>query len=187
MSNKIIQLNEDLIKHDLKDLVRNSVEETLNALLDKEADELVNAEKYERSSDRQGYRSGHYKRNLHTTAGEVELKVPKLKGVPFETAIIERYRRRESSVEEALIEMYLAGVSVRRVEDITEALWGTKVSPGTISNLNKKAYEHIETWRTRPLSGDYPYVYVDGVYLKRSWGGEIQNVSVLVAIGVSQD
>ena len=90
-------------------------------------------------------------------------------------------------MEEALIEMYLAGVSVRRVEDITEALWETKVSPGTISNLNKKAYEHIETWRTRPLSGSYPYVYVDGVYLKRSWGGEIQNVSVLVAIGVSQD
>lgn len=187
MSDNIIQLNEDLIKHNLKDLVRSSVEETLNALLDKEADELVNAGKYERSGERQGYRSGHYKRNFQTTAGEVELSVPKLKGVPFETAIIERYRRRESSVEEALIEMYLAGVSVRRVEDITEALWGTKVSPGTISNLNKKAYEHIEQWRTRPLSGKYPYVYVDGVYLKRSWGGEIQNVSVLVAIGVSED
>lgn len=187
MSDNIIQLNEDLIKHDLKDLVRSSVEETLNALLDKEADELVNAHRYERSSDRQGYRSGHYKRNFQTTAGEVELNVPKLKGIPFETAIIERYRRRESSVEEALIEMYLAGVSVRRVEDITEALRGTKVSPGTISNLNKKAYEHIEQWRTRPLSGKYPYVYVDGVYLKRSWGGEIQNVSILVAIGVNED
>ena len=187
MSDNIIQLNEDLIKHNLKDLVRSSVEETLNALPDKEADELVNARKYERSGDRQGYRSGHYKRNFQTTAGEVELKVPKLKGVPFETAIIERYRRREASVEEALIEMYLAGVSVRRVEDITEALWGTKVSPGTISNLNKKAYGHIETWRTRPLTGKYPYVYVDGVYLKRSWGGEIRNVSILVAIGVSND
>ena len=102
MSDNIIQLNEDLIKHDLKDLVRSSVEETLNALLDKEADELVNAQKYERSADRQGYRSGHYKRNFQTTAGDVELKVPKLKGVPFETAIIERCRRRESSVEEAL-------------------------------------------------------------------------------------
>ena len=114
MSDKIIQLNEDLIKHDLKDLVRSSVEETLNALLDKEADDLVSAEKYERSSERQGYRSGHYKRNLHTTAGEVELKVPKLKGIPFETAIIERYRRRESSVEEDLIEIwqaFLYGVS----------------------------------------------------------------------------
>ncbi len=187
MSDNIIQLNEDLIKHDLKDLVRSSVEETLNALLDKEADELVNAHKYERSAERQGYRSGHYKRNFQTTAGEVELNVPKLKGVSFETAIIERYRRRESSVEEALIEMYLAGVSVRRVEDITEALWGTKVSPGTISNLNKKAYEHIEQWRSRQLCGAYPYVYVDGVYLKRSWGGEVQNVSILVAIGVNED
>ena len=93
--------------------------------------------------------------------------MPKLKGVTFETAIIERYRRRETSVEEALMEMYLAGVSVRRVEDITEALWGTKVSSGTISNLNKKAYGHIEKWRNRPLEDDYPCVYVDGIFLKR--------------------
>ena len=123
MSDNIIQLNEEIIKTELKDLVRSSVEETLNALLDKEADELVNAEKYERSGERHGYRSGHYQRNLVTTSGEIKLNVPKLKGIPFETAIIERYRRRECSVEEALIEMYLAGVSVRRVEDITEALW----------------------------------------------------------------
>ena len=187
MSEKIIQLNEDLIKNDLKDLVRNSVEETLNALLDHEANELVNAEKYERSGERKGYRSGHYDRNFSTTSGDVTLHIPKLKGVQFETAIIERYKRRECSVEEALIEMYLAGVSVRRVEDITEALWGTRVSPGTISNLNKKAYEHIEEWRVRSLPQEYPYVYVDGVFLKRSWGGEVQNVSVLVAIGVGKD
>ena len=188
MSDNIIQLNEELIKTELKDLVRSSVEETLNALLDKEADELVNAAKYERSANRQGYRSGHYQRNLVTTSGEVKLRVPKLKGIPFETAIIERYRRRECSVEEALIEMYLAGVSVRRVEDITEALWGTKVSPGTISNLNKKAYENIENWRNRPLDGgNYPYVFVDGIFLKRCWGGEYENVSILIAIGVNED
>ena len=184
MSDNIIQLNEDLIKHDLRDLVRSSVEETLNALPDHETEELVNAEKYERPGNRKGYRSGHYNRNFQTTAGDVTLNVPKLKGVQFETAIIERYRRRECSVEEALSEMYLAGVSVRRVEDITKALWGTKVSPGTISNLDKTAYEHIDTWRTRPLTGEYPYVYVDGVYLKRSWGGEVQNVSILVAIAL---
>lgn len=187
MSDNIIQLNEDLIKDNLRDLVRNSVEETLNALLDHEADELVNVGKYERSDDRKGYRSGHYDRNFTTTSGDVKLHVPKLKGIQFETAIIERYRRRECSVEEALIEMYLAGVSVRRVEDITEALWGSKVSPGTISNLNKKAYENIETWRTRPLKDEYPYIYADGVYLKRSWGGEVRNVSVRVAIGVNND
>ena len=97
-------------------------------LLNKEAEELTRAGRYERTEARQGYRSGHYSRKLMTTAGEVRLEIPKLKGIPFETAIIERYRRRESSVEEALIEMYLAGVSVRRVEDISEALWGSRVS-----------------------------------------------------------
>ena len=188
MSDNIIQLNQELIHTELKDLVKNSVEETLNAMLDAEADKLVNAERYARDEQRQGYRAGHYDRSFTTTAGEVNLRVPKLKGVAFETAIIERYRRRESSIEEALIEMYLAGVSVRRVEDITEALWGTKVSPGTISNLNKKAYENIERWRNRELSSaSYPYVYVDGIYLKRCWGEEFENVSVLVAIGVTAD
>lgn len=188
MSDNIIQLNQDLIHTELKDLVKNSVEETLNAMLDAEADKLVNAERYARDEQRQGYRAGHYDRSFTTTSGEVNLRMPKLKGVAFETAIIERYRRRETSVEEALIEMYLAGVSVRRVEDITEALWGTKVSPGTISNLNKKAYENIEKWRSRPLSGEsYPYVYVDGTFLKRCWGEEFENVSVLVAIGVNED
>ena len=98
MSDNIIQLNEDLIKHDLKDLVRSSVEETLNALLDHEADELVNASKYERTENRNGYRSGHYERNFTTTAGDVKLKVPKLKGIQFETAIIERYKRLDRNV-----------------------------------------------------------------------------------------
>ena len=91
-------------------------------------------------------------------------------------------------MEEALIEMYLAGVSVRRVEDITEALWGSKVSPATISELNKKAYVHIEDWRNRPLQGGrYPYVYVDCIYLRRNWGGEYENVAVLVVIAVNED
>lgn len=187
MPDNIVQLNTELIHSELKDLVKNSVEETLNALLDAEADRLVNAERYARDEERQGYRAGHYDRSFTTTAGEVNLRMPKLKGVAFETAIIERYRRRETSVEEALIEMYLAGVSVRRVEDITEALWGTKVSTGTISNLNKRAYEHIEKWRNRPLEAKYPYIYVDGIYLKRCWGGEYENASVLIAIGVTED
>ena len=188
MSEKILQLNEEVIKGQLKELVRGSVEETLNELLEAEAQKLTQAARYERNEQRQGYRSGHYSRNLTTTSGDVTLKVPKLKGISFETAIIERYRRRESSVEEALIEMYLAGVSVRRVEDITEALWGSKVSPSTISELNKKAYVHIEDWRNRPLQGGrYPYVYVDGIYLRRNWGGEFENVAILVAIAVNED
>lgn len=182
---QIIQLNEGAIRDHLGEMVRSTVEDTLNRMLDAEANQLCNAEKYQRNEARTDTRAGHYQRKLHTKAGEVTLNVPKLRRQTFETAIIERYRRREASVEEALIEMYIAGVSVRRVEDITEALWGTKVSAGTISNLNKKVYEKIEEWRNRPINGEFPYVYLDGIVLKRSWGGEVTNVSVLVAIGVN--
>ena len=140
MSDKILQFNEEVIKGQLKELVRGSVEETLNELLEKEAETLTKAAHYECNETRQGYRSGHYDRRLTT---------------------------------------------VRRVEDITEALWGTKVSPETISELNKKAYARIEVWRSRPLTGrEYPYVYVDRIYLRRNWGGEYENVAIQVAIAV---
>lgn len=184
---KVIAIDEGLIKDHLSRVVVTTVEETLNAMLDAEADALCGAKRYERSPERQDTRAGHYERQLHTKAGEVTLKVPKLRKLPFESAIIERYRRREISVEEALVEMYLAGVSVRRVEDITQALWGTRVSPSTVSELNQKIAGQIEEWRQRPIEGEHAYVYVDGIWLKRSWGGEVKNVSILVAVGVNQD
>jgi len=184
---KVIKIDEAKIQNHLDQMVRSTVEQTINDLLDAEADRLCNAKRYEHVEDRTDQRAGHYARTLHTKAGPVELKVPKLRKATFETAIIERYRRRESSVEEALMEMYLAGVSVRRVEDITEALWGTPVNAGTVSELNKKVYKRIELWRNRPIEGQHPYVYLDGISLKRSWGGEVRNVAVLVAIGVGQD
>jgi putative transposase len=125
----VITIDDERIKSHLDRVVRGSVEETLNALLDAEADRLCNAQRYERSAARRDTRA----------------------------------------VEEALIEMYLAGVSVRRVEDITE-VWGTRVSPSTVSDLNKKIYGTIETWRNRPIESEHPYVYLDGIVLKRSWG-----------------
>ena len=182
----VVQIDEGRIQAHLDEVVRATVEETLNALLDAETDRLCGARKYERTEGRKDTRAGSYDRQLQTKAGEVTLTVPKLRTLPFETAIIERYRRRESSVEEALIEMSLAGVSVRRVEDITQALWGTRVSASTVSDLNQKIYGKIDEWRQRPLVGDFPYVFLDGLWLKRSWGGEVKNVSVLVAIGVAQ-
>jgi putative transposase len=184
---QVIKIDEGQIQQHLGEMVRSTVEETLNGMLDAEADQLCNAQRYEHTEGRTDQRAGHYKRKLHTKAGEVELKIPKLRRAKFETAIIERYRRRESSVEEALMEMYLAGVSVRRVEDITQALWGMRVSAGTVSDLNQKMYERIETWRNRPIEGVYPYVYLDGISLKRTWGGEVRNVSILVAVGVGED
>ena len=187
MSGNIVSVDEESLKSDLRELVRKTVQETLNALLDEEADEMVGAERYERTAGREAYRSGHYRRKLVTTSGEVVLDVPKLRGATFQTAVIERYRRRETSVEEAIIEMYLAGVSTRRIEDVSEILWGAGVSAGTVSNLNEKAFESVEAWRTRPLSGGYPYLFVDGIYLKRSWGGSYENVAVMVAIGVNSE
>ena len=149
MSEKIVQFNEEIIKGQLKELVRGSVEETLNGLLEQEAEKLTQVARYERNDARQGHRSGHYDRNLTTTAGNVTLHMPRLKGISFETAIIERYRRRESSVEEALIEMYLAGVSVRRVEDITEVL-------GAAEGMkeDKASWVHFFQWlKGRGLDG----------------------------------
>lgn len=183
----VIKIDEARIQDHLGSVVRSTVEETLNGLLDAEADRLCKAARYERNEGRADTRAGHYERNLHTRAGEVRLKVPKLRKLPFETAIIERYRRREASVEESLMEMYLAGVSVRRVESITETLWGTRVSAGAVSRLNQKVYARIEAWRNEPIEGAYPYVYLDGIVLKRTWAGEVRNVSVLVAIGVDAD
>jgi putative transposase len=182
-----LRVDEQKLRGHVDEVVRSSVEETLNALLDAEADTICRAQRYERSAERVDGRAGHYERKLETKAGQVTLRVPKLRRLPFETAIIERYKRREASVEEALVEMYLAGVSVRRVEDITEALWGTRVSSGTVSRLNQKIYRHIEAWRNREITGDFPYVYLDGVILKRSWAGEVRNISVLVAIGIGTD
>jgi putative transposase len=184
---RIISIDEGQVKSQLNAVVRETVEQTLNSLLDAEADSLCGARRYERSDKRVDTRAGHYERSLHTTAGPVTLKVPKLRTLPFESAIIDRYRRRECSVEEALMEMYLAGVSVRRVEDITEALWGTRVSAGVVSKLNQELYDKIEAWRNQKIEGEYAYVYLDGIVLKRTWADEVRNVSILVAFGVNAD
>ena len=103
MSQQILQVDQAMLETTLDRMVRKSVEETLNAMLDAEADEITGAARYERSGERKAYRAGHYERDLTVKAGKMSLKVPKLKGAVFESAVIERYRRREESVEEALM------------------------------------------------------------------------------------
>ena len=187
MSGPIVSFDEEAVKSELRELVRKTIEETINAMLDEEADQLVGAGPYERTDERAAYRAGHYERGFTTTSGQVTIKMPKLKGMRFATAVVGRRKRRETSVEEAIIEMRLAGVSMRRIEDVSEILWGAGVSAGTVSSLNDKAFKAVEEWRCRPLAREYPYVYVDGIYLKRSWGGSYENVAVMVAIGVNED
>ena len=180
MQDQILQVDENMLETRLDRLVSEKVEQLLNA----EADEITGAARYERTGDRKAYRVGHYERDLTVKAGTVTLKVPKLKGALFESAVIERYRRREQSVEEALIDMYLAGVSTRQVDDISRLLWGERMPSQTLSDKLRKVYDQIDEWRNRPLGGEYPCVFMDGVWHKRSWGGSVENVSVLVAIGV---
>ena len=187
MPEPIVTLNEESLRSDLRELVRKTVEDTLNGPLEAEADDLVGAERHGRTAEREAYRAGHYGRGLTTSSGEVTVRMPKLKGARLATAAIERHRRRESSVEEAMIEMHLAGVSTRRIEDVSETLWGSGVSAATVPDLNEKAFASVGERGSRPLERAYPYVYVDGIYLKRSWGGAYENVAVMVAIGVDDD
>ena len=187
MSQQILQVDQAMLETTLDRMVRKSVEETLNAMLDAEADEITGAARYERSGERKAYRAGHYERDLTVKAGKMSRKVPKLKGAVFESAVIERYRRREESVEEALIDMYLAGVSTRQVDDVSQLLWGDRMPSQTLSDKLKKVYADIDEWRGRPLEQDYPYLFMDGVWHKRCWGGSVENVSILVAVGVGMD
>lgn len=187
MSQQILQVDQAMLETTPDRMVRKSVEETLNAMLDAEADEITGAARYERSGERKAYRAGHYERDLTVKAGKMSLKVPKLKGAVFESAVIERYRRREESVEEALIDMYLAGVSTRQVDDVSQLLWGDRMPSQTLSDKLKKVYADIDEWRGRPLEQDYPYLFMDGVWHKRCWGGSVENVSILVAVGVGMD
>ena len=187
MSKEIIQFDQAMFETKLDAMVRDKVEQIVNAMLDEEADLIANAARYERSDGRKAYRAGHYARRFTVKAGRLALRIPKLKGAVFESAVIERYRRREQSVEESLIDMYLAGVSTRRVDDISQLLWGERMPSQTLSDKLKRVYDQIDQWRNRPLDSEYPYVFMDGVWHKRSWGGGVENVSVLVAIGVDAD
>ena len=187
MSKEIIQFDQAMFETKLDAMVRDKVEQIVNAMLDEEADLIANAARYERSDGRKAYRAGHYGRGFTVKAGRLALRIPKLKGAVFESAVIERYRRREQSVEESLIDMYLAGVSTRRVDDISQLLWGERMPSQTLSDKLKRVYDQIDQWRNRPLDSEYPYVFMDGVWHKRSWGGGVENVSVLVAIGVDAD
>jgi putative transposase len=180
-----MQIDESNIQAYLEKVVRTAVEEMLNALLDAEADHLCRAKRHERTCVRKDTRAGSYERTLHTRVGDVTLQVPRLRRLLFETAIIERYRRCESFVEEALTEMYLAGASIHRAECVTLALWDTHISTRALNDLNRKICMQIELCRRWPLKGQFPHVFLDGLWLRRTRSNETKNIPVLVAAGVT--
>ena len=167
----------------LRPLVQLAVQEFLEA----EMNEALGAGKGERCAGRLGYRSGHYPRKLITRVGTLELRVPQDRQGRFRTEIFERYQRSEKALVGALTEMYVQGVSTRKVKAITEELCGHEFSASTISRLNQSLDEELEKFATRRLEEDYPYLILDARYEKVREDGVIRSRAVLVAIGVNRD
>lgn len=186
-STGIVEVNESEVRSYLDQQVKEAVKRVLEEIMNAEAEELLCAKPYERSEDRQDYRNGSRKRNLKTRVGEIELSVPRLRTLNFQTMVVERYRRMEISLEEALIEMYFLGLSTRKITDVTEMLADFPLSSSAQSRLNKKVYEKLEEWRMRPISAVIPYLWLDGIVMKVRVAGRYENVSLLVAIGVNPE
>src|ERR1700750_2981285 len=167
----------------LRALVRTALQEVLEA----EMTEALGAEKGERAAGRQGYRSGHYNRTLITRVGKLELRVPQDRDGRFSTELFERYQRSEQALVATLAEMYVQGVSTRKVKAITEELCGHSFSASAISAINKRLDESLEAFAGRPLEEPFPYLILDARYEKVREGGVVMSQAVLIAIGIDWD
>ena len=167
------------------DLLRPLIQAVLQEVLETEMDEALQAGKHERSAERLGYRSGYYRRGLVTRVGQLELRVPQDRQGHFNTAVFERYQRSEKALVAALAEMYIQGVSTRKVKAITEELCGHAFGADSISQINKKLDGELHRWAQRQLDEEYPYLIVDARYEKVREDGVIRSRAVLVALGIN--
>ncbi|QQL45024.1 IS256 family transposase [Sulfuriroseicoccus oceanibius] len=170
-----------------EDFLRPLVQKLMQEMLEEEMNETLQAVKSERSDRRRGYRSGSYQRSLLTRVGRIELRVPQDRDGLFSTEIFDRYQRSEKALVSTLIEMYVQGVSTRKVAQITEELCGHRVSASVVSRLNKTLDEELENFARRKLSHAYPYLILDARYEKVRENGVVRSQAVLIAIGISWD
>lgn len=180
------RLVEDLMTEEGGDTIRLLLERMLNRMLEAEQAEQLQALPYERTEGRQGLRNGYRTRQMVTRLGQITLRVPRTRAGEFSTSMFRRFQRSERALQLGLVEMYVQGVSTRKVTEVTEKLFGTQVSATTISNLSKDLDEEIAAWRNRPLEEAYPYLVVDAQYHKVREGGRVVNRGVLTAVGVSE-
>lgn len=185
--------NHDKFEHDVKiDLearVREGVKAVLEEVLQEEMSEHLKAGYRELTPTRRGERNGHYTRNLVTPAGKIErLEVPRDREGEFVTEVFERYKRMTGDVEEAVLEMYLCGISVRKIAGVTEALSRVKVGKDTVSRIARRLEEEQREWRERSLEEkEYPYLYLDATYLKVRWGARVTSMALLACVGVDEE
>lgn len=167
------------------DLMKALMKEALQEVLEAEMSEFLGAAPSERSETRSGYRAGYYHRGLVTRIGKLELRVPRDRSGEFSTALFERYARSEKALVAALAEMYVQGVSTRKVKAITEELCGHSFSASAISAINKSLDEALERFASRQLEEAYPYVILDARYEKVREDGVIRSMAVQIAIGIN--
>ena len=177
---------EELARQDLETRVREGVKALFEQILEEEMTQHLGAPRYQRAPTRRGQRNGAHERDLVTGVGTIQqLRVPRDREGTFQTELFERYRRMTGSVEEAILGMYLQGVSTRKVAAVTEALSGRRVGRDAVSRITARLEEEVQAWRERKLEGEYPYLYLDATYLKAKWGGKVVSVALLVAVGVN--
>ena len=167
-----------------QDLLKAVVAATLQQTLEAEMDETLGAEKSERTPNRLGYRAGYYGRTLVTRVGRIELRVPQDRQGRFRTEVFERYQRSEKALVRAMMEMYLQGVSTRKVKAVTEELCGHEFSSSAVSRVVAKLDEELEKFSRRRLDEDYPYLILDVRYEKVREDGAVRSQAVLMAIGI---
>jgi putative transposase len=168
-----------------RDLLKSLIQEALQEVLEAEMDETLQAGKGERTPNRLGYRSGHYSRTLITRVGKIELRVPQDRQGRFRTEVFERYQRSEKALVTALMEMYLQGVSTRKVKEVTEELCGHEFSSATISRMVQSLDEELQKFAQRRLEEPYPYLILDARYEKVREDGAVRSQAVLIAIGIN--
>jgi putative transposase len=167
------------------DLLKTIIEQTVQQVLEAEMEETLQAGKGERSEQRLGYRSGYYNRTLVTRVGKIELRVPQDRQGRFRTEVFERYQRSEKALVAAMLEMYVQGVSTRKVKSITEELCGHEFSSSSVSRVVKTLDEELEKFAQRRLEEPYPYLILDARYEKVREDGAVRSQAVLVAIGIN--
>jgi putative transposase len=168
-----------------QDLLKTIIEQTVQQVLEAEMDEALQGSKSERSEQRLGYRSGYYGRMLITRVGKIELRVPQDRQGRFRTEVFERYQRSEKALVAAMLEMYVQGVSTRKVKSITEELCGHEFSSSTVSRIVQTLDEELEKFAQRRLEEPYPYLILDARYEKVREDGAVRSQAVLVAIGIN--
>lgn len=172
---------------DDRNFLKEATAKFLQSLVEEEFMNHLGVRPYERSQDRQGHRNGYYTRQLKTRVGSIELTIPRDRNGTFSTELFDRYQRSEKALVFALAEMYLQGVSTRKVGDIVEELLGHSLSKSHISDLVKKLDKHLEEWRERPLEGNYAYLQLDAIYLKVREGGRVNSVATFIAVGITKE